>query len=146
MVPMRRPVGRRYGTLNQWLQSDQLRTEQIMDVFETRALPARQSRMKPISGMNGVFAELFAYDEGRSLPSLGNEAAFVLDFERRMPTVASSPCTGHENALRRRYPASGRLRGLRHFLGDAKQHRGVASLFRSAEYFFVRGLVLGRFE
>jgi len=102
------------GTLNQWLHRIQLRTEQIMDVFANA--PGATEPDEPISGMNGVFAELFLTTKDDLLPSLGNEAAFVLDFERRSQQwhPAMPPA---ENALP--IPAA----ALVYDLADAKQHR-----------------------
>lgn len=102
------------GTLNKWLNRIQQRAGQIMDLYaESSAAPSADGL---VPAMTVGLAELLRATKDDLLPSLGNESAWVLDFQQRSqqwhPAMPPS-----EIALP--LPAAGVVYGL----ADATQHR-----------------------
>ncbi len=68
------------GTLDKWLNRIEQRAEQVMDLYVESS---GASASGPAQAMTTGLAELFRATKDDLLPSLGNESAFVLDFQHR---------------------------------------------------------------
>ncbi|SMP79128.1 hypothetical protein SAMN06265222_12918 [Neorhodopirellula lusitana] len=102
------------GTLDKWLNRIQQRAKQAMDLAAESGNASPTSEMDP--AMTTGLTELFLATKDDLLPSVGNEAAFVLDFDRRSqqwhPAMPPAP-----NALPIPAPA------LVYNLTDTERHR-----------------------